>query len=183
MDALINNMNDVDKKYNELNTTSLSQKQEIVDARTRNEEAQIYNESLLSDEVYKLNRIFEKLPQVTKKLAYIKKLQAENDTYSLTVDYVEWYGGEEAVQAAKEDKAEDAASLNNGFYIRNKQIENKKVTAKEDLLIYQLDGTKSRYVGFQDFVNEKDSIENSDRLFNIHFVNNELVLLEEQYRP
>jgi hypothetical protein len=120
------------------------------------------------------------LPEVTNKKAFINDIKSEEDgSYSLYVDYIDWFSGEDAIKAAVEDNDSEAASLNNGFYIRNKVNENEKIKLNQDTSIYVLVGAMLEASEYRDFI----SSELEGRLFNISFVSGSILVLEEQYRP
>lgn len=123
--------------------------------------------------------IIDALPQVTKKVAFIKEIGKHEGKYNLVLDYVEWFSGEAAIQAAAEDQNPEAASLSNGFYIRNTIEEQDKVQLSADSMFFVLDGAGSIGAAIDDFI----QMTPVDRLFNIRFVNDSIVLLEERYRP
>ncbi|SEC81832.1 hypothetical protein [Paenibacillus sp. GP183] len=131
--------------------------------------------------IYKIRKIIDNLPGVSKKLAFIKELRNEKGVYYLVFDYVNWFHGDDAKKAAQEDNNPNAASLSNNFYIRNEIIENDKVVLRNDAMIYELNGALLKYIAFNDFVSEKTNL--VDRLFNIVIVTDKITLLEEQYRP
>ncbi|MBD0379885.1 hypothetical protein [Paenibacillus sedimenti] len=137
----------------------------------------------LEDEtnIKKIYKIIDSLPEVSKKLAFIKELRNEKGIYYLVLDYVNWFSGDDAKKAAKEDNNPNAASLSNNFYIRNERVENDKVVLGNDAMIYELNGAMLKYIEFNEFTSEKSNTTN--RLFNILFVSDKLILLEEQYRP
>lgn len=127
-----------------------------------------------------LNRVIERLPGIKKKLAFIKELKKEKDKYYLILDYVDWFSGDEAIMAAKEDH--NPSDTPNGFYIRNKQIDYDKVLLEENTLIYVLEGALTKNIEFNKFISEVSN-QNQERLFNILITDGNVTLLEEQYRP
>lgn len=92
---------------------------------------------------------------------------------------MEWFGGEAAEIAAKEDGVLEPESLPNGFYIRNASEEIKRVKLETDVTIAELNGARHQQVDYTSFISE----ELMDRLFHMTFVEGKVVLLEEQYRP
>jgi len=131
------------------------------------------------ESVEELKKIIYKLPQVEKKLAFIKGVITEGNTVYLDLDEVEWFGGEAAEIAAKEDGVLEPESLPNGFYIRNASEEIKRVKLEPDVTIAELNGARHQQVDYTSIVSE----ELMDRLFHLTFVEGKVVLLEEQYRP
>jgi hypothetical protein len=131
--------------------------------------------------IKKIYKIIDSLPEVSKKLAIIKELRNEKGIYYLALDYVNWFSGDDAIKAAKEDNNPNAASLSNNFYIRNERVENEIVVLENEAIIYVLNGAMLKYLEFNEFTSEKSNITN--RLFNILFVGDKITLLEEQYRP
>lgn len=114
-----------------------------------------------------------------KKLAFIKGVITEGNTVYLDLDEVEWFGGEAAEIAAKEDGIQEPESLPNGFYIRNASDEIERLKLETDVTIAELNGARPQQVDYTNFISE----ELVDRLFHLTFVEGKAVLLEEQYRP
>jgi hypothetical protein len=143
------------------------------------------NDDMLNNDIAKnqedwirLKRVVDHLPQVSEKLAFIKQLQNEKGTLNAKVNYVEWFSGDAADKAAKEDHA---GAPTDGYYIRNRQIEDRFEIPK-DVLIYMLNSElQFELMNFTDFANNNDSMR--ERLVQFHFVGNKLVYLEEKYRP
>lgn len=127
-----------------------------------------------------LNRVIERLPGIKKNLAFIKELKKEKGKYYLILDYADWFSGDEAIRAAKEDH--NPSGTPNGFYIRNKQIDYDKVLLEENTLIYVLEGALTKHIEFNKFISEVSN-QNQERLFNILITDGNVTLLEEQYRP
>lgn len=122
------------------------------------------------------------LPQVSNNLAFIQDASAEGDTLNLSLDYVEWLTGEEAREVATKDNKLDEAALENGYYVRNMQIENDPFTFNIfDTLIFILDGASVKHADYSQILNDPASL--NERLFHVYFVDNKLLILQEQYRP
>jgi cell division protein FtsB len=172
INSQINNLRSENQKLRE-NITELTTKTHTIETVSRMEAE---NEN----SIRKLYQVIENLPGVSKKMAFIKEIRNEDKHY-LVLDYVNWFSGDDAIKAAQEDNDPNAASLNNGFYIRNKHIENDKVLLGEHALIYVLEGAQNQYIEFNKFITE--GLNRDDRLFNILFVGENITLLEEQYRP
>ncbi|MNI44083.1 hypothetical protein D3C73_984350 [compost metagenome] len=135
--------------------------------------------SLNMEELYGLRQNLLKLPDVMGTLAFIKSSGGQDGMLILHVDEVEWFSGDEAEAAAKEDGVPETGSLANGFYIRNASEELKHVTLDQDVQIDVLDGAMLKQTSLQDF----STAELTDRLFHITTAGGKAVLLEEQYRP
>lgn len=131
------------------------------------------------ESVEELKKIIYNLPQVEKKLAFIKGVITEGNSVYLDLDEVEWFGGEAAEIAAKEDGIQEPESLPNGFYIRNASDEIERLKLETDVTIAELNGARPQQVDYTNFISE----ELVDRLFHLTFVEGKAVLLEEQYRP
>jgi hypothetical protein len=123
--------------------------------------------------------IIYKLPIVERGLAYIVDVEMKDDQHYFVLDAVEWFSGVEAEAAAKQDDEPDAASLNNGYYIRNQMVERNRVQLPKDILIYTLDGSVAKYTAYENFVKS----ELASRLFHITSIEGQPILLEEKYRP
>lgn len=117
--------------------------------------------------------------RISKKLAFTKQLVQENDQYYLVLDEIEWFSGDEAEQAAEEDNNPEAASLSNGFYIRNKTMDHEKVRIEQDTPIFVMDGTTQQNIGFDAFI----SSDIQDKIFHVRIVDHTIVFMQEQYRP
>jgi hypothetical protein len=132
-------------------------------------------------EITKLESIINKLPQVSKKLAYIKQIENNYGEYYLFVDYVDFYSGDDAIKAAEEDNKTDAI-FNDGVYIRNKNIENSKIQLENNTLIFVYDGGTQKFMGVSEFVSTmKTNLEY--RIFKITYVGKSFLILDELYRP
>jgi len=174
------NIDLMQEKIKDLNNTI-----RVLEAKIESNERSQYKYNLTTtqneDNLRKLQRIIENLPQLSKKLAFINQEYIDKSRIELSLDYVEWFSDEEAKKAAKEDDDEYAASLSNGFYIRNKHNENQIVNINDDTLIYVFEGAASKLADFSSFINKADSLK--DRLFRIYSISNKILILEEQYRP
>lgn len=80
-------------------------------------------------------------------LAFIKRFSRDNDLPAAEVDFVQWFDGGEAIEAAMEETGcprEEitygpcAPSLNNGFYIRNRNTTTQALPIMENLPVYLL---------------------------------------------
>ncbi|WP_054940118.1 hypothetical protein [Paenibacillus ihuae] len=137
------------------------------------------NGNMNADGIYELRETLLKLPDVTKKLAFVQDFSQEDGILSLDLDVVEWFSGEEAEAAAKEDGNPEASSLANGFYIRNTSDELETIKLEPDVQIDVLEEARLQAVQYQDFY----STELKDRLFYYTAVGGKVVLLQEMYRP
>lgn len=131
------------------------------------------------ESVEELKNVIYKMPQVEKKLAFIKGMSAEEGSVYLDLDEVEWLSGEDAENAAREDGVKEPESLPNDFYIRNASDEIERVKLEADVSIAELNGARHQSVDYTAFIGE----ELMDRLFHFTYVEGKVVLLEEQYRP
>lgn len=139
----------------------------------------------------KFEHLLKKMPQISKKMAFIKQIGEKDGTAYAILDYVEMLGGEEAsksymedTQATKSEADAFVASFTNGYYIRNKQVEQDKVQIEKDALFYGIytdQGLKLTYMHYLDFIKYTQS--NKDPLFWCYTIGNKIVYMTEQYRP
>ncbi|QGQ95019.1 hypothetical protein EHS13_09035 [Paenibacillus psychroresistens] len=166
----------VSEMQNQINATNRSNSEDFENKRVDNE---------------KVEHLLIKLPQVSKKMAIIKNVvEKDGSTYSI-LDYVEMLGGEAAARSYMEDtqatQAEADAfvdSFTNGYYIRNKKVEQDMVQIENDALIYGVygdAGPKLKYMNDSDFILYNQN--NKDSLFWFYFIDNKIVYMTEQYRP
>jgi hypothetical protein len=59
---------------------------------------------------------------VEKKICYIENIFTKTGTRFVTIDTIEWFQDEKAVNAYKKDHPESTAPLPNGYYIRNRVV-------------------------------------------------------------
>lgn len=149
--------------------------QEVLAVNSMSDEAV----SEVKADMKKLYQIVDHLPQVTKKLGFIQAVKKDGSDYYLVLDDVEWFSGEAAEQAAAEDGVPDAASLSNGFYIRNPVIDDTRIHLRADALLYVLDGSRTVEVKLQEII----TMNLVDRLFHVRYAGDSAIVLEEQYRP
>jgi hypothetical protein len=166
----------VSEMENEIKATNLSNREDFENKRVDYE---------------KVEHLLIKLPQVSKKLAIIKNVVEKDGIAYLILDYVEMLSGEAAAKSYMEDtlatKSEADAFVNsftNGYYMRNKKVEQDMVQIENDALIYGVygdAGPKLKYMNYSDLIlynqNRKDS------LFWFYFIENKIVYMTEQYRP
>lgn len=131
------------------------------------------------ESVEQLKSVIYKMPDVEKKLFLIKEMSEEGSAIYLDLDEVEWFGDKEAENAAREDGVIEPESLPNGFYIRNASNEITRIKLEPDVFIAELNGARAQSVDYADFIDE----ELQDRLFNITFVEDKVVVVTEKYRP
>lgn len=168
------------KMFDELPQESNQTTKELVQSMS-----EIYMQSnsdsgVMGESVEKLKSVIYKMPKVEKKLYFIKGiLTEEGSAVYLDLDEVEWFGGKEADNAAREDGVIEPESLPNGFYIRNASNEIERVKLESDVFIAELNGARAQGVKYAEFIDE----ELQDRLFHFTFVEDKVVALTEQYRP
>lgn len=124
-------------------------------------------------EISKVRKLISSIPQIQPAIAFITSVSQDDDNL-VELDYVEWLVGDEAIEAS-------GGSAPNGFYVRNKTVENVSKMIDDHSDIYILDGAAHKYIdvtGFKD--NLKDS---THSLFWIYEINERIVLIEEQYIP
>jgi hypothetical protein len=62
------------------------------------------------------------LAKVEKRICYIENIFTKTGTRFVTIDTIEWFQDEKAVNAYKKDHPESTAPLPNGYYIRNRVV-------------------------------------------------------------
>ena len=176
----------LEEKIDELNETLAIYEKSLKEANTRIEflehKDNYWNEMSgeYTTEIAKLWHLVKRIPQLTTRMAFIKQIDEERNTVYVTLDYAEWFSGDEAVKAASEDNYKDV-SLPNGFYIRNNKIEQDKVKIEQETLIYVLEGSRLEYIEYNDFKSYLKSP--NEKLFWFYEIENKVVLMMEQYRP
>ncbi len=94
------------------------------------------------------------LPDATRQFAFIRDIDSDSGQPQLIVDYADFLGGEEAVQAAIEDgelppdQADEG--LPNGFYIRNQNPLPRTLSLDSGAPLYLFDLTVGDTFGFDD---------------------------------
>jgi uncharacterized coiled-coil protein SlyX len=135
-----------------------------------------------SSEIAKLWHLFDKMPGVTKRMGFVRDSEVEDGMIYITLDYAEWFSGDEAIKAAKEDSSNDEdVSLPNGFYIRNSTVENDVKKVEENTLIYVLEGATLKGLEFKDLPQYLST--EHEKLFWFYEIDDEVVIMTEQYRP
>jgi len=59
---------------------------------------------------------------VGKRICYIESIFTKTGTRFVTIDIIEWFQGERAVNAYRKDHPKSAAPLPDGYYIRNRVV-------------------------------------------------------------
>lgn len=59
---------------------------------------------------------------VQRKICYIENIFTKTGTRFVTIDIIEWFQGERAVNAYRNDHPKSAAPLPDGYYIRNRVV-------------------------------------------------------------
>jgi hypothetical protein len=62
------------------------------------------------------------IANVERKICYIENIFTKTGTRFVTIDTIEWFQGEKAVNAYKKDHPESTAPLPDGYYIRNRVV-------------------------------------------------------------
>jgi hypothetical protein len=135
-----------------------------------------------SSEIAKLWHLIDRVPGVSKRMAFIRDSYVEEGKVHITLDYAQWFSGDEAIKAAKEDSGKDEdVSLPNGFYIRNNTIDNDVKKVEPDALTYVLEGASLKGLWFKDLPQYFSSP--NEKLFWFYEIEGKVVLMMEQYRP
>jgi septal ring factor EnvC (AmiA/AmiB activator) len=150
---LENEIMNKDKKIIEL-------QQELESIRTQHKETteEMRNTLMINDYLLK------QLPNIVQKQGYINELiKNNNGEYDLTIDFA---------------KMVEDDSAPNGFHLENDRVEKEKILAKNEIDIYTLDGAKIKFSSFEELIKNEHK-----GLYNLFFMNNQLVLIVEQYLP
>jgi len=124
-------------------------------------------------EIAKLRKLVSGIPELETRMAIVTNA-SRDDRYRIQLDYVEWLAGDEAVEASGGDAP-------NGFYVRNTIDEQVSRVIDDNTHFYVLDDGGHRFVDAGEFL---DYIENPIyRLFRVYEVNENILLIEEQYLP
>jgi hypothetical protein len=125
-----------------------------------------------------LLQVVNHLPGTTVRTAFVKGINVTDGTAHIVLDDVQMLHGDEAEKAAKEDQA----SVNpNGLYIRNIKPDNATLKLPKDLVFYELESAEYRRHVIDDYFSNPEGL--ADRLFYLRFVGDQLIFMEEVYRP
>ena len=148
------------KKLNE-SENQISELQDLFEQNS-NSNSDAYNE--LNSKTYMLENLVSKLPNIQTKQGYINSITIDGTNIVMEVKFA----------TKLEDK--DAP---NGFVIEEKDTSNVKVDNSASFFV--LEGTKiNNIVSIEEF---KAIVGEYNRLFNLYIVNNQVVMVEEQYLP
>lgn len=147
--------------------------------------------NILYDEIDELNkevainRFFAKNKNIEKNFIKLIDIKIEEDRVYLKYDVLEFFYGEEAKKAYREDHKipyNKEVHLGNNFYIRNDEENENTLPLSEEALIIMLFLSEEKYKlsTVDDLVLQ---FENSDVFYNIYIVDNKIALIEEFYIP
>ena len=122
-----------------------------------------------------------------KQLGYVKKLYEESGSKYISIQYVQWLSGEEAIKAIMEDdkctREEAQSRYTNDYYIRDKNKEVKKVkvsnNANYSIIKTGAEATKSNF----DEVKKELGETTQEILCDVTIKNNEVTDLKQKYHP
>lgn len=122
-----------------------------------------------------------------KQLGYVKKLYEESGSKYISIQYVQWLSGEEAIKAIMEDdkctREEAQSRYTNDHYIRYKNKEVKKVkvsnNATYSIIKTGAEATKSSF----DEVKKELGETIQGILFDVTIKNNEVTDLKQKFQP
>jgi hypothetical protein len=123
----------------------------------------------------------------SKQLGYVKKLYEESGSKYISIQYVQWLSGEEAIKAIMEDdkctREEAQSRYTNDYYIRDKNKEVKKVkvsnNANYSIIKTGLEATKSNF----DEVKKELGETTLGILCDVTIKDNEVTDLKQKYHP
>jgi len=76
-------------------------------------------------------------PDANTRVAYIGQIHAEQGTFSLDADFIDWYEGEAANEAFRRHEADSGMSeAPDGYYIVNEEIAMEKLAVKPDAKVF-----------------------------------------------
>lgn len=122
-----------------------------------------------------------------KQLGYVKKLYEESGSKYISIQYVQWLSGEEAIKAIMEDdkctREEAQSRYTNDHYIRdiNKEVKEVKVSnnATYSIIKTGAEATKSNF----DEVKKELEETTQGILCDVTIKNNEVTDLKQKYQP
>ncbi len=122
-----------------------------------------------------------------KQLGYVKKLYEESGSKYISIQYVQWLSGEEAIKAMMEDdkctREEAQSRYTDDHYIRDKNKEVKKVkvsnNATYSIIKTGAEATKSNF----DEVKKELGETTQGILCDVTIKNNEVTDLKQKYQP
>lgn len=122
-----------------------------------------------------------------KQLGYVKKLYEESGSKYISIQYVQWLSGEEAIKAIMEDdkctREEAQSRYTNDYYIRDKNKEVKKVkvsnNANYSIIKTGAEATKSNF----DEVKKELGETTLGILCDVTIKDNEVTDLKQKYHP
>lgn len=122
-----------------------------------------------------------------KQLGYVKNLYEENGSKYISIQYVQWLSGEEAIKAIMEDdkctREEAESRYTNDHYIRynNKEVKKVKVSnnATYSIIKTGVEATKSNF----DEVKKELGQTTQEILCDVTIKDNEVTDLEQKYQP
>ncbi len=122
-----------------------------------------------------------------KQLGYVKKLYEESGSKYISIQYVQWLSGEEAIKAIMEDdkctREEAQSRYTNDHYIRDKNKEVKKVkvsnNATYSIIKTGVEATKSNF----DEVKKELGETTQEILCDVTIKDNEVTDLKQKFQP
>ena len=122
-----------------------------------------------------------------KQLGYVKKLYEESGSKYISIQYVQWLSGEEAIKAIMEDdkctREEAQSRYTNDYYIRynNKEVKKVKVSnnATYSIIKTGAEATKSNF----DEVKKELGETTQGILCDVTIKDNEVIDLKQKYQP
>ena len=124
-------------------------------------------------ELSKLRKLETSFPELKTQMAFIS-IASPEDSYQIQLDYVEWLVGDEAIEASD-------GGAPNGFFVRNDTEEKVARVIDKDTHFYLVDDNGHRFVEVDEFM---DYIRDpAYKLFRVYEINENILLIEEQYLP
>lgn len=178
-------------------TDTLTQKVSQLEKRLEqaNQELELLNSEIarLATETPEAQQTEEDATQRTsstataKKIGLIKKAYTSGGKRYITIDYIQWLTGEEAVEAAREDGyiTPDETSVPNDFYTRNisKKLRTFRVSSSATIRLLRPEGgAETYYATWSQFVSRVSPSRNP--LCWVYLNSSNIVTkIEEQYTP
>ncbi|MET3699580.1 hypothetical protein [Bacillus oleivorans] len=104
------------------------------------------------------------MPDLTHIQAFIKEINEHNEELTFLIDYAKW---------------EHNSDAPNNANLVNEKEENIKIRVNKNVETYTIENATPTYKTLEDFITEK----HEDRLYNLYFIENKLVLIIEQLLP
>lgn len=139
--------------------------EDLIDSLTVDHNSQSKSAEIVRNQVYMIDHLVKHLPDVSIRQGFIREIVEEDTESYFIIDYAKFVIDSDAP---------------NGFHIENEKEERVKVHVISDVEIFILEGTIPKYTRVEDFTG---IVEEYDRFFNLYFIEDKLVLIDQRYIP